>query len=55
MATIEEYKEELHNVEDNYAAFICKTRDFHDKLTEAETDEERQRIIEEFGEWLYVY
>lgn len=55
MATIEEYKEELHHVEDNYDAFIQKTRAFHQKLTEAETDEARQRIIQEFGEWLYVY
>ena len=55
MATIEEYKEELRLVEDNYAAFIRKTRDFHQKLTKAETDEARQRIIQEFGDWLYIY
>ena len=55
MATIEEYIEELHNIEDNYAAFIHTTMDFHTKLVEAKTDEERQRIIEEFGDWLYIY
>jgi len=55
MASIEEYKEELHLVEDNYAAFIHRTMDFHKKLAEAETDEARQQIIEEFGEWLYIY
>lgn len=55
MATIEEYKEELHLVEDQYAAFIGKTRDFVYDLIAADTKEDCERVIEEFNEWLYVY
>lgn len=56
MPTIEEYKEELSNVTNQYSNFIEKVREFHERLTDVADDPEATKaVLDEFDEFLYIY